>query len=229
METWWPVDQAFWWGVIGGGVGTVLGVGGAIVGGYLVPRGRGRRGVLMGLVAVGTGGLLCAAAGVAAIVDDQPYEVYYPLLLFGCCGYWAAVLVIPAIDMAYRAVLANRPVGTQSEASRWFPAVGNLNLLHPMWWSSAVLRDDWQPQGRYGKWVNPLVTAHAAVGLIILVWGSWLFLVGAGFEEGFPGVFVGVGFLFSAGELWLLKTLTVWWSSKTHERQRLAAEEIRRS
>ena len=51
METWWPVDQAFWWGAIGGGIGALLGVGGAVVG-YLLPQGRGHLGVLMGMVVV---------------------------------------------------------------------------------------------------------------------------------------------------------------------------------
>ena len=232
METWWPVDQGFWWGVVGGGLGTVFGVGGAIVCGYLLPLGRGHRGVLIGMVAVGIGGLLCAAVGVAAIIDGQPYGVYYPLLLIGCATYWGIVFVIPVIDISYRTVLANRPTGTQFEARRWFPAIASLNLLHPMWWCSPALRlrDDWCPQGRYGKSVNRLIAAHVAIGSIILVWGIWRFLIGAGFEEGFPGVFIGGGFLFSAGELWFLKALTVWWSStRTHEQQRLAAEELRRS
>ena len=217
METWWPDDPFVGavWCVIGGGLGTVLGVGGPIVGGYLVLRGRCRRGVLIALIAVGTVGLLCAAAGVAAIVDGQPYGVYYPLLVVGCGLYWVAIPLVPAIDMAYRAVLANRP--------------GGVNLLHPMWWSSALIREDWRPQGRYGRWVNPLITVHTLVGSVILIWGVWRFLAGAGFEEGFPGVFVGGGFLFLAGELWLIKALTLWWSSRTNEQQRLAAEELRRS
>lgn len=173
------------------------------------------RGVLIALIAVGTVGLLCGAVGVAAIIDGQPYGIYYPLLVVGFGLYWLAIPLIAAIDMAYRAVLANRP--------------GGVNLLHPMWWSSAVIREDWRPQGRYGRWVNPLNAVHALVGSVILIWGVWRFLVGAGFEEGFPGVFVGGGFLLSAGELWLIKALTLWWSSRTNEQQRLAAEELRRS
>ena len=195
METWWPVDQGFWWGAVGGGLGALLGVGGAIVGGYLVPHGRGHRGVLIGMVAVGFGALLCAVAGVVAIADGQPYAVYFPLLLVGCVVYWVIVGLIPQIDMAYR----------------------------------SVQRDDWRPRGRYGKWVNPLITAHVAVGSTALLWGGWRISVGAAFAECFLGVMVGVGFLVSAGQLWLIKSMAIRGFSRVQEQQRLAAEELRRS
>ena len=221
METWWLVDQSFWWGIVGGGVGTVLGVGGAVVGGYLVPRGRGYRGVMTGIVAVGVVGLLCAVAGVAAIADDQPYWVYDPLLLTGVVVYWVAVGLLPGIDMAYRTVLANRSTATNDLELRGRSAAGS--------WTSAVVREDWQPRGRYGKWVNPLIAAHGAVGSVIFVWGGWRFLSGAEFGGWFPGTMVGAGFLFSAGQLWLVKVMAIWSLSRNHEQQRLAAEELRRS
>ena len=219
MEIWWAVDQAFWWGVVGGGLGTVLGVGGAIVGGYLLPRGRGYRGVVVGLVAVGIGGLLGAVAGVAAIADDQPFVVYYPLLLLGCIAYWVAVGLLPQIDMAYRVVLANGGTGARLEPPGRPPAVR----------PTAPLLDDWRPQGRYGKWVRPLIAGHALAGSIILVWGAWRFLIGAESEGWLPGMMIGVGFLTSAGHLWMVKALGIRGFAKPGEQQRLAAEELRRS
>ena len=76
-----------WWGnrtsaFLGGGVGSLLGILGAIVG-MLTGIGRGRT------IAIGVCwftillGIACLAAGVGALATSQPYHVYYPLLLLG--------------------------------------------------------------------------------------------------------------------------------------------------
>ena len=177
METWWPVDQGFWWGAVGGGLGALLGVGGAIVGGYLVPHDRGHRGVLIGMVAVGFGALLCAVAGVVAIADGQPYRGLLPATVgSGCVVYWVIVGLIPQIDMAYR----------------------------------SVQRDDWRPRGRYGKWVNPLITAHVAVGFDRPPLGRLADFGRGGIRGMLPGS-DGRGRVpgFRAGQLWLIKSMAI--------------------
>lgn len=139
METWWLVDQASWWGAIGGGVGALLGVGGAVVG-YLLPQGRGHRVVLTGMVAIGVGALLCAAAGVVAVADSQPYAVYFPLLLVGCVVYWVIVGLIPQIDMGYRNVLRE----DWSARGRYGQWVGPLIAAHAVVGSIVLLWGGWR-------------------------------------------------------------------------------------
>lgn len=226
MGTWWPVDQGFLFGVMGGSIGAICGVAGGILG-YLLPRGIGHRGVLTGLGAIGVGGLVCAAVGIGAIVDDQPFGIYYPLLLYGCILYWMVEGLLPHIDMAYRAVLANRGAGAQPRPVRgvaWFGILGGAESL-----GAAVLQDDWRSQGRYGRWVKPLMGRDIAVGSVILALGVWQSLSGAELNDLVPGMMLGFGFLLAAGQLWLVKAMVIRWSSRPAERQRLAAEELRRS
>lgn len=226
MGAWWPVGQGFLLGVMGVGLGAICGVTGGVLG-YLLPRGIGHRGVLIGLCVIGVGGLVCAAVGVGAIVDDQPFGIYYPLLLYGCILYWMVAGFLPHIDMAYRTVLANRRAGAQLRPVRgvaWFGILGGAESL-----GATVLQDDWRSQGRYGRWVKPLIGGDIAVGSVILALGVWQSLSGAGFNDLAPGMMLGVGFLLAAGQLWLVRAMVIRWSSRPAEQQRLAAEELRRS
>jgi len=68
--------------LIGGIAGSLIGLTGGLVG-VLVARGRGRRAVLVTMVALAItgGGLL--VAGAVALAFSQPYAVYFPLILGG--------------------------------------------------------------------------------------------------------------------------------------------------
>ena len=80
METWWPVEQTgLWFGLAGGGIGRVLGIGGAVVGAVLAHRARGRRLVVICMVVIAlvgsplgedyTRALLAAAFDLEVIAD----------------------------------------------------------------------------------------------------------------------------------------------------------------
>lgn len=76
-----------WWGermggLIGGSLGALMGCLGAATG-VLASRGKARGFVMGALKTMFAFGLVCAAAGLAALVDSQPYAVFYPLLLLG--------------------------------------------------------------------------------------------------------------------------------------------------
>ena len=76
---WWDGRTA---GLIGGGLGALLGLLGAVIG-CLASLGRGQGFVLAALRVMLVLGLASLAAGIVAVVQTQPYAVYYPLLLLG--------------------------------------------------------------------------------------------------------------------------------------------------
>jgi hypothetical protein len=76
-----------WWGNRQGGIlgaifGVVVGTLGGLIG-WLGGRGKARGFVLGAMKLIPLLGLACLAAGVVAVIDAQPYAVYYPLLLAG--------------------------------------------------------------------------------------------------------------------------------------------------
>jgi hypothetical protein len=87
----WPWSDAgrstAWWGGREGGI--IGGLGGALLGilggtfGWLAGRGRARGLVMAGMRGLIATGSICLVAGGAAYVLDQPYAVWYPLLLTG--------------------------------------------------------------------------------------------------------------------------------------------------
>jgi hypothetical protein len=76
---WWSEGQA---GLIGGIGGSVIGCFGALLG-TLCGFGKARRFVLTMIMILSALGILLALAGIVALVQKQPYSVYYPLLLGG--------------------------------------------------------------------------------------------------------------------------------------------------
>jgi len=80
---WWSEQAAgLVGGIGGGGLGSLAGVLGAL-GGVLVPRGIGRPFIVGGYVVFIGLGVVALVAGAYAVVDGQPYHVFYPLLAIG--------------------------------------------------------------------------------------------------------------------------------------------------
>lgn len=102
MTEWWDQQTAAWIGALGGGgLGTLAGLFGGLAG-YLAPRGIGRVPVLAvhGLfVLAGVGALV---AGIVAVVQSQPYHVYYPLLLGGAILSLVMGVLLPVVRVRYR-------------------------------------------------------------------------------------------------------------------------------
>lgn len=85
------MNVMIWVGAIGG---VLVGLWGALVG-YLVPRAKARGFVLGSASLLIVAGFVALAGGVFAVIDGQPYAVYYPLLLLG----GILVLVVGGIRM----------------------------------------------------------------------------------------------------------------------------------
>ena len=99
-----PVTAA-WWGPaqggrIGGAVGTLLGLYGALIG-ILASRGRGRGAVTALMVAVGVACAVMLAVGVVALVRGQPYAVWYPLTLAGGLGAVLSAGLLPVMNRRF--------------------------------------------------------------------------------------------------------------------------------
>jgi len=88
---WWDDRTA---GLIGAVAGSVIGLLGAIIG-SLAGAGRGRGFVFAALRTWAIVGALALVAGLVAVTRQQPYDVYYPLLLIGAMstafGLWMPV------------------------------------------------------------------------------------------------------------------------------------------
>ena len=101
-----------WWsprtgGLVGGIGGSLVGaLGGAI--GLLISLGRARRVVEATLMAILAVGVASAAAGLVALATQQPYEVYYPLLLNGILDVVIVLGVRGTVRKRYEAVELRR-------------------------------------------------------------------------------------------------------------------------
>ena len=102
MIPWWTDQQS---GLVGGIAGSVLGILGGVFGtvaGICAPRGK-CKGLVFGLAVLLIGaGIISLIAGVAAVLLEQSYGVYYPLILM---GFICTVSVGPAafvIHQRYR-------------------------------------------------------------------------------------------------------------------------------
>ena len=95
---WWTDRQGGW---LGGVLGCVMGgVGGLL--GLLGGRGKARRFVIGSLRATAIAGAAMLAGGIVAVVRDQPYGVFYPLLLAGGMMAVLGTLMVPVIRRRYR-------------------------------------------------------------------------------------------------------------------------------
>ncbi|MBL8764460.1 MAG: hypothetical protein JNM07_09350 [Phycisphaerae bacterium] len=115
MNAWWDPQTGTLIGAIGG---SAIGILGAILGtaaGIFAPRGK-AKGFVMGLLVLmlAIGGV-ASLAGIVAIIDAQPYAVWYPLILGGAITLVASLSCTPAVMARYREAEARR---LQSESFR---------------------------------------------------------------------------------------------------------------
>ena len=95
-------------GAIGGGVGGTLG---GLVGafaGWAVPRGK-ARGVVLGLMGLFFGiGLACLALLVYALIEKQPYGIWFPFALLGSVFTVVFGILRPVMKRRYQQVEQRR-------------------------------------------------------------------------------------------------------------------------
>ncbi len=93
------------WGLVGGLLGGGVGLLGAVYGtmvGVCAPRGK-AKGLVYGLHWFSLLlGLAVLAAGVTALIVDQPYGVWYPLLFSGAIVTVLMIGFTPMIKLRYR-------------------------------------------------------------------------------------------------------------------------------
>jgi hypothetical protein len=102
MTPWWTDQQAGLFGGIGGGVGGLLGGVFGTLAGICAPRGK-CKGLVVGLAVfmIGTG-ISSLIVGVIALSLQQPYGVYYPLLLIGIACTMVFGMGLPVVLQRYR-------------------------------------------------------------------------------------------------------------------------------
>jgi hypothetical protein len=102
MTPWWTDQEA---GLFGGIAGGALGVLGGVLGtiaGICAPRGK-CKSIVYGVVALMiAAGIISLITGVAALVLNQPYGVYYPPLLLGIICTMVSGFLIPLVRQRYR-------------------------------------------------------------------------------------------------------------------------------
>ncbi len=103
-----PNTFGMWFGSIAGGVGGSLGgILGALAG-MLAPRGKGRPVVMGGFVVFLALGLASLAFGVVAIVNGQPYGIWYPPSLLGLILTLVMGGLLPVVRKRYAEAEARR-------------------------------------------------------------------------------------------------------------------------
>jgi len=94
---WWGDGQG---GLLGGGFGILMGLFGAVVG-TLGGRGKARRFVLAALKVLFAAGLVCLVVLAVALIDGQPFPVFFPLLIAGLLCTVLPARMIPMMRKRY--------------------------------------------------------------------------------------------------------------------------------
>jgi hypothetical protein len=108
VTPWWSAQHSIWIGALGGsGVGLL----GAILGpamGILIPKGKGRAFILPSLLVMAILGGCVEVVGIAAVIQRQPYHVWYPLVLLGAICLCVMLPLYFVAKARYRAIEVNR-------------------------------------------------------------------------------------------------------------------------
>lgn len=105
---WWTGQQGAWVGALGG---SSVGLLGAILGpamGVLVPKGKGRSIILPALLISVILGACIEGIGLFAVIQGQPYHVWYPLVLIGGIAFMVMLPLFFLARSRYRAAEINR-------------------------------------------------------------------------------------------------------------------------
>src|SRR6185295_11169350 len=102
MDAWWTQQTGILIGAIGGpGLG-ILGAAIGVAGGVFAPRGKGKGFVLGTMTALVILGAAALIAGIVAVIQKQPYHVWYPLVLEGGISVFVFGFLLPVMRMRYR-------------------------------------------------------------------------------------------------------------------------------
>jgi Ca2+/Na+ antiporter len=108
VSPWWTTQTSIWIGALGGsGVGLL----GAILGpamGILIPKGKGKAFILPSLLVMAIVGGCMELVGIAAVIQQQPYHVWYPLVLLGAICLCVMLPLYFVAKARYRALEVNR-------------------------------------------------------------------------------------------------------------------------
>jgi hypothetical protein len=104
-EPWFDPNHYAW--IPGTLLGVLGGSWGALVG-SLAPRGKAKRLMLGGLGLLLAACAACLVAGIAALIDHQPYGVWYGFLLAGVLGMVVLGSLSPVAINAYRQAEARK-------------------------------------------------------------------------------------------------------------------------
>jgi hypothetical protein len=105
MEPWFDPNQYAW--IPGTVFGSTAGIMGGMVG-WLVPRGKGRRFILTGWITLWASAFALGCAGMVALLNGQPWGVWYALLLPGVIGTIVMGATLLIILKSYREVEQRR-------------------------------------------------------------------------------------------------------------------------
>ena len=92
---WFDPRYAGWVGAIAGMIIGIWGTVGGVAAGFLVPKGRGKSFMFGTLYTGAIVGFLLMCIGIAALVDQQPYAIWYPLLLPG------VILILVSLPLVF--------------------------------------------------------------------------------------------------------------------------------
>jgi hypothetical protein len=105
MEPWLdPIRFGLWYGGLGGGL---LGLSGAVLGAVtaaLAPKGKGQNFIPGAFTFMKWVGLVHLAIGSYAIYEQQPYGIWYPLVLIGGLFTFLFSLLRPIVRKRYKEV-----------------------------------------------------------------------------------------------------------------------------
>lgn len=98
--------------ILGGGGGTLAGIWGALAG-ALAPRGK-AKGFVLGMgTLLAVGGAVLAGIGIFAWIQDQPYGIWYPMLLGGAIIAGVCGGLMPLVNKRYAEADARRLAAEQ--------------------------------------------------------------------------------------------------------------------